>query len=91
MPVEGRSPDRAVRSAGQVVFRRSRAIAHQDWLWNCHAIGRLPEWRKRLGEMEKGLATLVHSFIDSVTYFSEERFKRGGPRGRFREHPASFW
>lgn len=43
--------------AGQVVSG-SPAIHHQDWLRNCHMIRRLPEWRKRLMEVEKRLAAL---------------------------------
>ena len=46
--------------AGEVVSG-SPAIPHQDWLRNCHIIRRLPEWRKRLMEVEKRLAALEQS------------------------------
>jgi len=36
----------------------SPAIAHQDWLRNCHIISRLPEFRKRVMELEKRLMAL---------------------------------
>ncbi|MFA9433584.1 MAG: UDP-3-O-(3-hydroxymyristoyl)glucosamine N-acyltransferase [Deltaproteobacteria bacterium] len=43
--------------AGQTVSG-SPAIDHRDWLKNCHILSRLPELRKKIMDLEKGLASL---------------------------------
>lgn len=42
----------------------SPAIAHRDWLKNCHIIRRLPELRKRIVTLEKRLAALEQAVDD---------------------------
>jgi UDP-3-O-[3-hydroxymyristoyl] glucosamine N-acyltransferase len=43
--------------AGQTVSG-SPAIDHRDWLKNCNILSRLPELRKKIMDLEKGLASL---------------------------------
>jgi UDP-3-O-[3-hydroxymyristoyl] glucosamine N-acyltransferase len=43
--------------AGQTVSG-SPAIDHRAWLKNCHILSRLPELRKKIMDLEKGLASL---------------------------------
>jgi UDP-3-O-[3-hydroxymyristoyl] glucosamine N-acyltransferase len=42
----------------------SPAIAHRDWLKNCHIISRLPELRKTIRDLEKRVAALEQA-LDS--------------------------